>query len=239
MRTRPSARFADDRAEGAYAAPAGVDRCPGVGQRVLGIDNGEALAGRLAVMHARDHFLPDEAALPEGDTAVEVHQHVVRKGVGEREVAAGLRNGGIDAQPVIVFARGLRRAFGPAVVAAPDVLARAKPRVLHAAFGCLAPADGDGRLVDRRDLRLGAQLVERQAPGEAGGVRPGGLDAKAVLSGTRDQEVEQDLALRREQGAGTGFSGCQRGEIGGQDALQQRTGIRSCDFDEASVGQAQ
>ncbi len=58
----------------------------------------DAPARCAAMLHARDDFLADIAALLEGEPAVQIHQHVMRKGVLQREIRAGGHDAVLDAQ---------------------------------------------------------------------------------------------------------------------------------------------
>lgn len=91
----------------------------------------------------------------------------------------------------------------------------------------MSPRDGDKRLIGFGNLDLGAQFVERQPAYEIVRYVGTAFEPECILAGAGDQEIEQDLALRRQQRTGFGFAGSQDVEIGGQDVLQKMLGIRT------------
>ena len=86
------------RSKRADRPPAGQDVGSGRGQGALGGRDQHAAARRSAMLHARDHFLSDIAALPEADAAGLVEQHVMRKCLAERIVAAAFGDAVGDAE---------------------------------------------------------------------------------------------------------------------------------------------
>ena len=63
----------------------------------------DAAARRAAMLHARDHFLPDVAALLEIDAAELVHDGLVREGVVVHEVEPAARHAERDAMRLVVL----------------------------------------------------------------------------------------------------------------------------------------
>ncbi|MCY1308279.1 hypothetical protein D9M70_582730 [compost metagenome] len=95
--------------------------------------------------------------------------------------------------------------------------------------------DDRGRIDRKVDRR--AKLVHRQALQQCFRLVARGLQPKAVAV-TGDHEVEQDLALRRQQGAGTRFIGRQRIEVGGDQSLEEIFGVLAGDGDNRAVVEA-
>jgi len=87
---------------------------------------------------------------------------------------------------------------------------------------------------------LGAELVELQLVGEALGQRFRAVDqeAAAVARGRlRDQEIHDDLALRRQQRPEPAQSRLQLADIGGDEAVEEVARILACDLDHAPIGE--
>ena len=72
------------------------------GKSARGADPHHALPHHGLVLHARHHLLADEAALVEVDAVEQVEIGLVRKGVAERIVVAGLGHAEGDAVGVVV-----------------------------------------------------------------------------------------------------------------------------------------
>jgi hypothetical protein len=81
------------------------------------------------------------------------------------------------------------------------------------------PRNRDKRFILLGNLDLGAQSVERQAAHEIVGDVGAAFEPEGVGAVSRDQEIEQDLALRRKQRGGFRFARFQRIEIGCDDVL--------------------
>ncbi len=111
--------------------------------------------------------------------------------------------------------------------------ARIRPgpvRYLDRCFAAIGPGDKDRQIVGRRNLDIGAQPVEAQALDEivshAGRqVEQKSLVGLAVLRLRMDQEIEEDLALRRQQPAIGNAGRRQACHIGGDDILQEGRGV--------------
>ena len=181
----------------------------------VGLDDHHALAGGAAVLHAADHLLTDEAALAERHAVEQVHVGLVREGVAEadspcRPRARRGRCGGRDSRA----ARGV----GLAVVAA------CQARCDAASTACACPSSG--RRGSIHIATLPAVLPARRARcphmattryvGRRPRCRPwraactwrgawrdrqSGLQRLQQVSVAVpcDEELEQDLALGREQ----------------------------------------
>ena len=87
-----------DRAERTNFATADRDRGAGYGQGTLGGDRHQPATCRRAVLHARDDFLADIAALLEIEPAIAVHHQVMRKEVGRVAVFRATGNAIDDTQ---------------------------------------------------------------------------------------------------------------------------------------------
>src|SRR5690606_2550426 len=82
------------------------------------------------------------------------------------------------------------------------------------------------------------QLVECQAAHEVVGDVGAAFEPEGVGPVPRDQEIEQDLALRRQQRRGFCFPGLKHVEIGGDDVLQEVLRVRAGDGDDRTVVEA-
>jgi len=124
-------------------------------------------------------------------------------------------------------------------VTAPD-RARAETQVAKAASGVgerwlKIPANGCKPRGKLADLQLCPQLVKRQ-PAQKLVAEDGGNVEDEAIAAARDQERGEDLALRRQQGAGLQLTGAERAEVGGQDVLQKRFCFGPKDLDERAIG---
>ena len=104
------------------------------------------------------------------------------------------------------------------------------------AVPCRDYAETVGQIFDRD---LGAQLVEAELVGEALRQRAGAIDQETAAMAGRglgDQEIDDDLALRRQQRAEPAEAGPQQRHVGGDEAVEKVAGILAADLDHAPVG---
>ena len=87
------------------------------------------------------------------------------------------------------------------------------------------------------DRHLGAQPVDGQPAHQVVGRVGAAVDEEAVGAVARHQEVEQDLALRREQRARPGFACRNAVEVDGEDVLQEVFGLRPGHGKDGAVGE--
>ncbi len=205
------------RAHGADRLVAGEDRrCPASGGEAVEHDANGAGARGAAMLHPRHHFLADVTALVEIDAVQAVHVGLVRKRVAIHEVEPAARHAGGDAM----------RFIGGAVdqIRADQVGDLLREFLRHqnppAERGVARIGEGEVRLhrrarhprprarrgcPDRFSIRdLGAQFVETELVGERLRQRARAVDQEAAaMAGGRlgDQEIDDDLALRRQQRA--------------------------------------
>lgn len=95
-----------------------------------------------------------------------------------------------------------------------------------------------GALVDNLDL--GAQAVEAEALDEVGRERRRAVDEErqaGVDGRLHHQEVEQDLALRRQQRGVARLAGAEALDVIGQEPLQKAVGVGARDPDHPAVGE--
>ena len=124
------------------------------------------------MLHARHHFLADEAALVEIDAAELVHVGLVREGVAVDEIAAAARHAERDAMRLVVggidqrraeLGRGLARRDAAAIMQRHPSAGRRGSAIAQAESG-RAGAVPDRQHAERLgqilDDHLGAQLVE-------------------------------------------------------------------------------
>ena len=201
------------------------------------------------MLHARHHFLADEAALGEIDAGELVHVGLVREGVAIAEIEAAARHavrdamrlvgGGVDDLRAEIGGR-LRRH----VRRQHDAHAqRREPRigVAQAVFGRADAvpdrhdAEAVGEILDRG---LGAQLVEIELLDEGRGERARTIEKEAVARpGFRQDEIDDDLALRGEQGGEARARRRGLVHVGGDQAVEQAPGVVAGDLDDAAVGE--
>jgi hypothetical protein len=208
----------------------------------------DARAGRAAMLHARDHFLPDIAALAEGDAAKLVHQRLMRE--GELPAIAEIAAAGRYAQPdpvrvIIVLGsasqRGNVRRINNGALAHAGM---ARIGEDNAAIGseCTAVDRGHdrSRVGQVLDNDLGAQLVEHQPAGKIGqhGARHIDQEAAAILFRQRDdEEIDDDLALRGQQRAIAGDLRGDEIEIIAEQPVEEAARIRTSHLEHAAVRQ--
>jgi len=84
------------------------------------------------------------------------------------------------------------------------------------------------------DLDLGAQLVHRQPPGEVAKLAAWAVEQE-VLFPRQHEEVEQHLALRRQQRRECGCAGFQRFDGLRQQAVQKRPRVLSTDAKHTAI----
>ena len=93
------------------------------------------------------------------------------------------------------------------------------------AVPCREHAETVGQIFDRD---LGAQLVETELVGEALRQRARAIDQEAAAmagGGFGDQEIHDDLALRRQQGAKPAEAGPQQRHVRGDEAVEKVAGV--------------
>ena len=165
------------------------------------------------MLDARHHFLPDIAALFEIDAAELVHVGFVREGVAIDEIHAAARHAERDAVRVVGIRVGQRGAeIGGGLSGELRRQNRAGAERGQARIGIGKAVFAQGRAVpDRHHAErrrqvlgrdLGAQLVEIELFHERGGKRARAIEKEAaavVGHGLGDDEIHDDLALRREQ----------------------------------------
>ncbi len=107
--------------------------------------------------------------------------------------------------------------------------------------GCAAPGGQHAELVGEvfhRHLR--AQLVEIELGCKLGGQRLRAVEQQAAaVPGRRlgDEEIGDDLALRRQQRCKARGSGLQLGELGGHEVVEKVPRIVAIELDDATVGE--
>ncbi|OJT97019.1 MAG: hypothetical protein BGN83_16140 [Rhizobium sp. 63-7] len=184
------------------------------------------------MLHAGDDLLPDITSLPERQAAVEIDQRIVRKGILQGKIAARMGDAGADAQGVVglrpaiaMLARLPRqRQAGPGESSVDDAAAFAVPENGDAVFGF-------GGNLDR-----GAQLVHGEPFQQA--VPLGGIGFEQETAGiTPDQEIEEDLALRRQQRPRPGFAFRQSLDVGGDQAVKESFRVAAADPDQRTFRQ--
>ena len=196
------------------------------------------------MLHARDDFLADIAALAEIEPAEIVHVGVMREGVAKGEVAPDLGDTQTDAVGVIgrlvhfIRARTGERGFfgedrapaerGEAGVGEDDAIDRRR---------LSAPERHDlARRALIGDRHLGAQPIERHALHEVGDAVERQIEQETVAVG-HDEEVGLDLSLRREQRAEAGLALRRARHIVRHDVLQEALAVGACDPHYAAIAE--
>ena len=87
------------------------------------------------------------------------------------------------------------------------------------------------------DFNFSPQLVKRQPADEIIGDIGPALQEERVRAGARDQEIEKDLALRRQQCARPRYTFRQGIEVGRDDVLQEMFRFGAGNSDEGTIGQ--
>ena len=88
------------------------------------------------------------------------------------------------------------------------------------------------------DRNLGAQLVETELVGEALCQRAGSVDQEAAAMASRrfgDDEIDHDLALRRQQRAEPAEPRANQRHIRGDEAVEKVAGVLAAHLDDASI----
>ena len=100
----------------------------------------------------------------------------------------------------------------------------------------LRPPDGQHLVVggDVLDRDLGSELVEAEALDEIGGHRARQIEEEAVAVAHHD-EVEQDLALRRQQAGEDRLSGAGAADIGRHQIVEELLRLRPADRHHAAA----
>ena len=164
------------------------------------------------MLHARNHFLADIAALGEIDAAELVHVGLVREGVAVAEIDAAVRDAERDAVRFVFAGLDNRRAkLGGRLGGAMRRQHDAQPECGQARIG-VAEADA-GRAVaipcrqHAKDLgqifddHASAQLVEVELVDHRFGERARDVEEEAAAIARRrlsNDEIRDDLALRRQ-----------------------------------------
>ena len=79
----------------------------------------------------------------------------------------------------------------------------------------------DVTIADVRNLDLGAQPVEGQTPGEVADAVAPGIEQQTAIAVVGDEEIEQELSLRREQCGIDGAGRIDLVDVVGNDTLQE------------------
>ena len=182
------------------AAP--VTGVPGGGSALSARSGKDALAGRAAMLHPRGQFLADIAALVEGDAMQFVQPGIQREDLVAAEIAAfrhaqrqplGMIGG--RAFQKIAASRRRRRCCAapkrrePGIGEGDGAFGRPPGQARHRPQAAGAASISD----------LGAQAVHREPLDQRLGLVRGAIQQqRAVAFG--HQEIEQDLALGRQQG---------------------------------------
>ena len=195
------------------------------------------------MLHARDDLLTDVAAFVEIDPAQLIHQGFVREGVAEGEVLAAFRNAERDAVSVVgPLPLRRRAAVGCGDDGAPAE--RGQARIVADEAGLqirsrgIIPAGKDARGARAvLDGGLGAQPVEAEPLGEVSRFGARAIEMIGAVRSGEDDEIEQDLALRAEQGAEARPPDRDAVEIAGQKAVEKAFGLLARNLDDAAVGE--
>ena len=122
----------------------------------------------------------------------------------------------------------------------PDLGFQGEPEVAKRAGGSLAvPACDDRLFPEGFKTHCGAQLVERQPADEILGLIRADIAIIRGLACFRDQEIEQDLALRGKQRRGLCFAGLDRVDVRGDQVLQEMLGVGAVHSYDGPVGKDQ
>ncbi len=196
------------------------------------------------MLHARDDLLADEAAFVEIDAVQMVEQRLVRKGIAESIVLAAFRHAEGDAEGVVVLlARGLATEFGGTCALRQErtVAERGQPRIRidDGATRLRRLAAPTGRDLARRigaDLDRCAEPVEREPFQKLFFLLARQIGEEAVPLG-HEEEIEQDLTLRREEAGMDGIGPLHLADIARDQALQEFTGVGAPDPEDGAGGQ--
>ena len=208
-------------------------RHAGFGRKRIGCDRHDALARAAAMLDARHHFLPDIAALGEVDAVELVHVGLVREGIAVNEIEPAARHAERDAMRFVgAWPRPVPRRDRPPLPA-PDAAAASRACPAPAAAGrdsispySVVPAPSQiastPSVAERSSSsHLGAQLVEVELSHQIARERARTIEKKAAAvlrRRFRDDAIDDDLALRREQGGKARSSRRHLADIGGQAA---------------------
>ncbi len=88
---------------------------------------------------------------------------------------------------------------------------------------------------DVRDRDGGAELEEGEALQKIGGGRGGGIEEKVRVE-PDDEEIREDLALGRQQGAIAGSAFGDRLDVAGDEAVEKGESVGPCDAKEGTAG---
>ncbi len=201
------------------------------------------------MLHPRHHFLSDVTALVEIDAVQAIHVGLMRKRVAIHEIEAAARGARTDAMGLIVGAVDefgadqignlLLEFFGNEDTPAERVVARIGECKIRPHRGFAAPdrqhAEAVGEILDRD---LGAQLVEAKLGCKSRRQRTRGIDQKAAAMAGRglgNQEIGDDLALRRQQCAEPAKARAKQRHVGRNEAVEEVAGILAADLNHAPV----
>ena len=221
---------------------------------------------------ARNHLLPDEAALVEIEARELVHVGLVRESIAVDKIDAAARNaehdamhfifGGFDQLGAEIDCRPggemwrqhaahaqLRQAgvrIAHPIAAVPGNRGRERASEGWGMRGRVGA--GDAVVPDRHDAKrlrqilddhLGAQLVEVEPFDQRRSERARAIEKKAAAVGRLrfpHDEIDDDLALRREQRAKSGLRRRRLRDVGGHEPVEEFAGNVAGDFDNAAVG---
>ena len=100
----------------------------------------------------------------------------------------------------------------------------------------------DGEFVAlRREAHRRAELIEAEAAQQIRLQIPGAIEqitARLALAIDENQEIEEYLALRRQQRAKAGVTGGEFGDVVGDEIMQEFGRVGAGDFDDAAILQA-
>jgi len=165
------------------------------------------------VLHPGHDLLPDEAALRERDAVKLVEQRLVRERIAEHEIAPALGHAERDAVRMIGVGRHERAArrcesgVGGSCIHDDPLTECRQARIrdhisardLDRRNGRAAPCRRDDEALRHvADLDRRTQLVHRKPLRQRTGMIAHRVEQEPAL-GLHDDEIEQDLALRREQ----------------------------------------
>ena len=192
------------------------------------------------MLHARNDFLPDIAAFREIDPVQKVHIRFMRKGVAIGEVDPALRHAGANAQRVVPFAFGAGGNFSRfRQRPKPDGsarIARQRQRFGLRRFDGLRKGDRLDVAAAIMDGHFRTQLVEIETFGEILRERQRAIEKIAPLASGEDKEIEQYLALRRQQRGKARLARSKRRDIVRDKPVQETPCVLACHFHDASVG---
>ena len=112
-------------------------------------------------------------------------------------------------------------------------------RLRRGAYGAGPDRDHAELVGEIADRDLGAELVDVELVGERLRQRAGNVEQEALAAVGRrhlgDQEIDDDLALRRQQRAESGLARMQLADVGGEEPVEELACIVAADLDHAPV----